>query len=1290
MTGDKIVLKITPTPAAHELVDRDILRLSRITGLRDDEVRDRISKGRGIKIVTTQHPRIDALVKLMKSFGFSVDIERTPEQKPAAVLTPPPPTGRTQAPARAMTEWKVGDVIENLYEVWDIRYGGMGAVYIVRHMRWNIMMAVKSLYHRLRDSEEDRALFVKEAETWIDIGFHPNIAACYYVRNIQSSPRIFIEFADGGGLNEWVQRRERVGWETILDLMAQAGDGLGHAHSKGLVHRDVKPANCMLTKQGILKVTDFGLTKRRDQSRGAGADVTQPAARSGSDGQSVTAAGMGTPAFMAPEMWFPKAEVGPEADIYAFGVMFFEISCGRKPFVVQRGDKPNKLAIAHLRKPPPRPRSLRKDMPQPIEDIILKCLRKKPEERYRSFADVRKDVEEAYRELFKRPLPREAPDEVKLLSDAWNNRAVSLMDLHHEDEAREALEMALKSDPHHPEATYNLGLLDWFRSGNPDRELAVKLEEVIKTPEYTGRGAYLLGRCLLVLGDAQAALQACELSLTSEDATEGRLKTCAIALIGAGRDEDAISYLETYLAELPNDDEAWGWMLAALTRIGKVDEARRRLASRPNGSELTERSVEDIATIYRFSGLDERLVLQGHTGWVMCAGHFPNSPKFLTGSRDRTLRIWDSTTGKELKSIALLGEPPARLWISPDERLVAIAGPRPGVPVSVVDLDSGVMVGRLVAQERVTAVGFSRDGTSVITVEEKGAVRLWDTRGFKSASTFKVAPHAAAAAIFDEEGRPELFVTGIDRIVRRIQLTTNDAVAFERVHNEPIVSMEASPYGGRLVTGGKDKISVLWDIETGASLSVCRAHRDQVTELAISPRQNLVAGYDLRAGIKVWDPATGTVMRSFSVGDSQVHCLGFTPDGARLFAGGRDMLLHVWEVYGRPIGAEMALARTRPVKKQMISDREFKAMLATAQTAVNKRAYATAYSMLRRAQTLPGYERSDIALETMARLAEHGCRKGLHGGWTRKNVDTRSTVMDLAFSSSAINFFTAHADHTIRVWSTTTGECIRTLKGHSNLVASVALSLSGRELISGSDDRSVRTWDLNTGRSLLVLQGHTDSVSSVAYAPDGMSILSGSWDGTVRYWRLPDGGLLRMLKGHEGRVTAVSFVGRSDLIVSAGFDGLVKMWERSSGKLLRDLKGHRERITGLDVSPDGRLIMTGSMDGTVRVWDTRRGTAVRVLEVDEGGVRTVAFSPDKQFGLSAGNDAVLRIWNLETGACLRDFRGHAREITSAEFSSNGRFAISGSADGIVILWELDWDWIFVGQPGARSSDATKD
>ncbi|MFH0823787.1 MAG: protein kinase, partial [Pseudomonadota bacterium] len=238
MDVERIAITITPTPATVDLARKDLERLARITKLPLDKVIGRISKGKSITIVTPNHPRVADLQTMLRGMGFSVSAanpdQAAPVEEPHAAL---PQAGSMPPPEDV--EWSVGDVIEHLYEVKDIKQGGMGAVYIVRHLRWDSMIAVKSLLRRFQETGEDRALFTKEAETWIDIGFHPNIAACYYVRNIRDNPRIFIEYVDGGALTEFLNRRTNVGWDFTIDLMVQACDGLGHAHTKGLVHRDV-------------------------------------------------------------------------------------------------------------------------------------------------------------------------------------------------------------------------------------------------------------------------------------------------------------------------------------------------------------------------------------------------------------------------------------------------------------------------------------------------------------------------------------------------------------------------------------------------------------------------------------------------------------------------------------------------------------------------------------------------------------------------------------------------------------------------------------------------------------------------------------------------------------------------------------------------------------------------------------------------------------------------------------------------------------------------------------------
>jgi WD40 repeat protein len=791
---------------------------------------------------------------------------------------------------------------------------------------------------------------------------------------------------------------------------------------------------------------------------------------------------------------------------------------------------------------------------------------------------------------------------------------------------------------------------------------------------------------VLTLGDAPRALKACELSLTAENAAELWLKPYAIALIGCGKDTEAIDRLETYLSDFSSDDDGEGWLIGALTRTGHREEALARILALSAGSGIRGMSPEQISDSFLFTGLSEVVVCQGHTGWITCIDHSPKSGSFVTGARDRTIKFWDQNTGAEIKTFSVVGQPPASLRISPNERLLAISAAQVGLPVKILDLESGKFTGSLLGHEgMVTALGFSPDGKHILTTDQKGSARLWDANDFKAIATFKVPVHSAAAIYFDDESRPGLFLACMDRTVKKIYPIDSVAQTFEKIHKEAITAVRVRADGTRVLTCSKDKQVLVWNGTTGEVSAMFQAPHDQITEVALNPIRDLVATYDPKGGIKIWDCKIATVTRNFLALEGEINCLTFTADGERILAGGRDMVLRVWDVRGRPIVPTLALAKIRPVKKQMKSDKKFKVMIDAAKKAMQRGAFATAYSMLRDSQTLLGHERSDVALDLILRLKDYGSRIGVHGAWKWKSVDAQCGVMDVVFSSSAIAFLTAQSDHTVRIWSTKTGDCLKVLKGHTNLVAAIALSLNGREAASGSDDRTVRTWDLNSGKNLLTLKGHTESVTAVSYSPDGNTLASGSWDNTLRLWRLPDGYPIKTLKGHDDKVSSVDFI-NNEHIVSAGFDGVVRMWEASTGRLLRELKGHKDKVTCLSVSAKRELLLTGSMDGTARLWDAKTGNCIKVIEVHESGMRAVGFSPDQKFVVTGANDAILRMWSVATGKCLREFQGHLREITAARFSSDCRLVITSSVDGVVMIWEVDWSWKFANRKQESAVD----
>ncbi|MBI3924252.1 MAG: serine/threonine protein kinase [Armatimonadetes bacterium] len=208
--------------------------------------------------------------------------------------------------------WRVGQVLDGVFMITGrLGQGGMSSVYQVHHREWDLSMAVKvPLPEVLGAIGKER--FLREAQTWVDLGVHPNIVQCWFVREIDGLPVLFLDYLAGGSLKEWqeqgfVQAGE---WSKILDLVIQACDGLGHAHDHGLVHRDVKPANLLIRGDESLCVTDFGLVK-------VGTAPELPAQTSWTPlerqlGASLTAVGsvVGTPEYGAPEQW-DDSPVGP-------------------------------------------------------------------------------------------------------------------------------------------------------------------------------------------------------------------------------------------------------------------------------------------------------------------------------------------------------------------------------------------------------------------------------------------------------------------------------------------------------------------------------------------------------------------------------------------------------------------------------------------------------------------------------------------------------------------------------------------------------------------------------------------------------------------------------------------------------------------------------------------------------------------------------------------------------------------------------------------------------------------
>nr|CAI5850626.1 unnamed protein product [Callosobruchus analis] len=252
-------------------------------------------------------------------------------------------------------------------------------------------------------------------------------------------------------------------------------------------------------------------------------------------------------------------------------------------------------------------------------------------------------------------------------------------------------------------------------------------------------------------------------------------------------------------------------------------------------------------------------------------------------------------------------------------------------------------------------------------------------------------------------------------------------------------------------------------------------------------------------------------------------------------------------------------------------------------------------------------------------------------------------------------------DNTLKVWSATTGKCLRTLVGHTGGVWSS--QMSGSIIISGSTDRTLKVWDADTGVCLHTLYGHTSTVRCMHL--HGKKVVSGSRDATLRVWDIETGDNLHVLVGHLAAVRCVQYDGK--FVVSGAYDYTVRVWRPETEECLHTLQGHTNRVYSLQF--DGVHVVSGSLDTSIRVWEVETGACKHTLMGHQS--LTSGMELRNNILVSGNADSTVKVWDILTGQCLQTLSGHYKHqsaVTCLQF--NNRFVITSSDDGTVKLWDV--------------------
>lgn len=813
---------------------------------------------------------------------------------------------RSESASATVQGWSVGQVVDDVYQVEELLgAGGFGSVHRVEHLGWHMKLAVKSpLKEKLADTRAQER-FVQEANTWVGLGLHPNIVTCYFVRLIGGLPRIFMEYLEAGTLRRWLYQRQGVAVKATLDVAIQLARAMERVQHCGVVHRDLKPENCMMTPGGILKVTDFGLAKvgpQGDMPEAGRLDEQEPGKAKAHDASGLYR--LGTQAYMAPEQWYRAGKAASAADVWAFGVMLYEMLHGQRPF--QSLDDEPPVAFYLRMKEKRWGCGFRDDVPAEFKSIVSSCLVEDPDRREARFSVLRERLEALYAGLFKEPYPRPPIKQTPPLADNLSNQGVSMADLGRIDEALRLFTAALKQDPTHPGATYNRGILLMKQGRLRPAVLAARLDACKQARPWELAPEYLHRLVLLRDKDKETAVRELKQAQHIRDAP---LIKRVLSFVEAGRPEAALELFvspptgaEAAMAEevqfnsllararaeadAGQTGQAYQTLMAArdvkgyaraplalslqarLGRCGarmglragwlrrKYEGSRGCLGAdiSPDGVQVISGHEDGMVGLWELETGRKVRALGWHGGPVKAVCFLPDMTAALSGGSDGAVKVWDLISGECVKVIEMHSGAVNAVCALPDGKRVLSAGDDGTLAIWGLE-DGSVRYAIPAHQGAVKSVRLGMDGARAVSLGAEGLLKQWDC--FKGCGICEHIDVGAAHALALSPDGLFALVVGDGWLAEWDlgKLSRRRGARLEG-RRSPFRAAVLTSEGKFLMTGGDDGVVRLWDLSgQGMSLQAVWAfegHKGAVVSVSFSPdaRWALSAGRD---GLRLWE-----------------------------------------------------------------------------------------------------------------------------------------------------------------------------------------------------------------------------------------------------------------------------------------------------------------------------------------------------------------------------------------------------------------------------------------------------
>lgn len=1067
---------------------------------------------------------------------------RHPKRKDDATLTYIP-AGQERTPNDrphpSLTQRSFGDY--ELLRV--IAHGGMGVVYQARDTKLHRIVALKMIRTGLWASGEEVQRFYEEAEAAAHLD-HPGIVPIYGMGQHEGQHYFSMGYVEGGSLSESVKEGPLPPRKAAA-LTQSIAEAVAYAHERGVIHRDLKPGNVLLDKDGRPKITDFGLAKRVQ----------------GTSNLTVTGQVLGTPNYMPPEQASGKVgQIGPLADVYSLGALLYCLVTGRPPF---QAASPVETLQQVIDQEPVPPRELNAGIDYDLETICLRCLQKEPAKRYDSAKSLAEDL---CRFLADEPIAARRVSQIER-AVRWCRR-------------KPALACSIGSAVVLLLAVTVISI--WF--GLYHRQKAKELSDKEAAIEAA-----------LTASQHQSAVVMLERGLGYCEKQEEALGMIWLAqsLRQAPAEDEALRRM--LLGNLSN----WQTHIHPLRAIFPLNGEPMGVAFSPDGKSFVTGHDDNFVSLWETATGKKLWSLKEHKANVWTVAFSPDGKTIISGGDDQTVRFWDAATGRPIRDPLPTEKRVRSLAYCLDGKMFMVAE---DYKVQLFDAPSGQPRGEpigLKGLRALAAAAVSPDGTRIVTACMDSNAYLWNTRSGEQIGSPLKHNDSVWAVAFSRDGQ-KVLTGSFDQTARVWNAHTGEPMGPPLQHGERVRVVAFSPDGKLALTGGFDNTARLWDVATGRQQGAPLHHRKGTRALQFHPQGKTVLVCDADKTARIWEVANDSLEKPVMEHQVPVSMAVFSSDGKFILtASGRQARL--WNAAtGLPVGKVLdhdeivSTAALSPYNK-IILTKDTKGAIrfwdAEKSEPLSPPLYHPEFSKGKIQTELLPVQPALFSPNGKIAVTVIGNQAQLWDTQTRKPrcrpLEHARFIYTVAFDSTSTLILTGGSDNKAQLWEVASGERRGFAMQHPDTVRSSAFSPDGKWIITGCSSGGAFLWDVDTGDMKPVFPPRQDEVQDVAFSPDGQVILSGSSDTTACFWDSHSGRSLGQPLQHHGEVYRVSFSPDGRLAATASGDWTARVWDVATAKPIGPPLQHSRAVTQVAFSPAGRWVLTGSDDGTARLWIVR-------------------------------------------------------------------------------------------------------